>query len=202
MLKVKYRVNGIFRYKIYGYSNLNSDSYTYPLVYGIRGAIMGAIITIEGIEYAKDIFNKVKNSIIYVCPNENYKKFNNRLQRHSNKYYDTGDKSLKTVANVKSVSMETIEFYINKDIPKIKTYLKNIDYFGCQESMVYLESIEEVDSLTNIMYPWDGEENVKTYIQKDWDKSIKFDNVYMFSKDYANKSKEIICCCKDIKLPV
>ena len=79
-------------------------------------------------------------------------------------------------------------------------YLKNIDWLGSYESMIYLDSIEETNKLENVMTTWNKENDCRTFEQFDWDKKTEFKNLDMYNKDYKHLDKKILCCLKDIEI--
>lgn len=208
MLKVNYKLSGLFSLKRYSDSNLKCQSYEYPTVYGIRSAILGAIIQIDGLEKAQELFHKVKNSRIYIGEPKNYKVNGIMQNRYSNGYYSNFDEldrkiivnSEKTTMGFRQyIHMDTITIYIDNLIPEIEIYLKNIDRLGTSESLCYLESIEEVSELENVLVEWDGNEHIKTYEQWDWGNKAKFENVYMYS-DKRREQRRFMSCPKNITL--
>lgn len=211
MLKVKYKTTMLFSLKKYKDSNLNCQSYEYPTIYAIRSAILGAIIQIDGIEKAKDLFHKVKNSNIYVEFPMNYKTNLIRQKRYANSYYGKFDKldrdglikkNWNTCMGVRQyIDVEDIVFYIDNLIPGIEIYLKNIDWLGTAESMVYLESIQEVSNMNNILIKWDEQECTEIYEQHNWNSKTNFENVYMYSDKYKRMNDSYMCKVGNINLP-
>lgn len=208
MLKVKFKLTSLFSLKKYDDSNLKCQSYEYPTVYAVRSALIGAIIQTEGKDRAKELFYKIKNANIYVSlPNE-YKTNCILQRRFSNSYYSKFDvldrdiiynNSKTTMGAREYVHMDEIVIYIDKSIPNIEMYLKNIDSLGTSESLVYLSDIEETNDLTDILVEWDKQEYCEIYEQYDWDSKAKFKNVYMYDKA-SRKQRGFMCCVKDITI--
>ena len=211
MLKVNYKSTALFSLKKYKDSNLNCQSYEYPTVYAIRSAILGAIIQIEGMDKAKELFYKVKNSNIYVQYPQKYKTNVIKQKRYGRSYYqsfDVMDRSKLLNANWNTVigarqyvDLEDIVFYIDNMIPNIEIYLKNIDWLGTAESMVYLHSIEDANKIENILMKWNGEDKVNTYEQHDWNSKTSFENIYMYSDKYKRMNDSYMCSIGNIILP-
>lgn len=208
MLKVKFKLTSLFSLKKYDDSNLKCQSYEYPTVYAVRSALIGAIIQTEGKDRAEELFYKIKNANIYVSlPNE-YKTNCILQRRFSNSYYSKFDvldrdiiynNSKTTMGAREYVHMDEIVIYIDKSIPNIEMYLKNIDSLGTSESLVYLSDIEETNDLTDILVEWDKQEYCEIYEQYDWDSKAKFENVYMYDKA-SRKQRGFMCCVKDITI--
>lgn len=208
MLKVKFKLTSLFSLKKYDDSNLKCQSYEYPTVYAVRSALIGAIIQTEGKDRAEELFYKIKNANIYVSlPNE-YKTNCILQRRFSNSYYSKFDvldrdiiynNSKTTMGAREYVHMDEIVIYIDKSIPNIEMYLKNIDSLGTSESLVYLSDIEETNDLTDILVEWDKQEYCEIYEQYDWDSKAKFENVYMYDKA-SRKQRRFMCCVKDITI--
>lgn len=211
MKKITYKLSNIFTLKQYEDNNLNCRTFEYPTIYGIKCAIIGAIIQTDGVEKAEELFNKVKNSIIYVQFPKQYKINGVKQKRYSNgsyKPFDATDRESLLKANFKTtmgfrqyIHMDEIVFYIDSNIPNIDMYLKNIDWLGTAESMVYLDSIKETNSLENVLVKWNGVDEVNTYKQYNWNSKTKFENVYMYSSKYKHIHDCNICRIKDIILP-
>lgn len=212
MYKATYKTSNLFSFKKYDFSNLNCQSYVYPTIYGIRCAILGAIITVDGVEKAKELFHNIKNSIIYVqFPNE-YKINGIKLKRYSNKSYKINEEekydrdklissNFKTTMGFREyVDLKEIVFYIDKSIENIEIYLKNIDWIGTAESLVYLDKVEKVNKLENVMLSLNREYDVKVYEQFDWDSKIKFENVYMYSSELKHLHKKIKAYIGDLNI--
>ncbi|MEX0083014.1 hypothetical protein AB2T90_11325 [Clostridium butyricum] len=228
MKKITYKLSNLFTLKKYNDNNLNCTSYNYPTLYGLRCAIIGAIIQTEGIKKAEELFNKVKNTNIYVQYPKNTKINGIKQKRYANVYYNpTYDKNkydnMNTYTRSKTyyyldkegleqsnykttmgfreyIKMDEIVFYIDNLIPNIDMYLKNIDWLGTAESMVYLDKIEDINNLENIMVEWDNEEHCSTYKQHDWSSKVKFENIYMYSSKYKHIHNDKLMCVKDIHL--
>lgn len=211
MYKITYKTSNLFSLKKYDYSNLNAQSYVYPTIYGIRCAILGAIIQTDGLEVAQDLFHNVKNAIIYIQYPNKYKVTGQKIKRYTNNSYlskkqiDYSQKekgeyftqvddfdSLNQMGYREFVDLKNIAFYIDKSIPNIEMYLKNIDWIGTAESMVYLHSIEETNKLENVMISWNENIDEYTYEQFDWDKKNKFENIYMYSDKRKHWHKKLI----------
>lgn len=208
MKKVTYKLSNIFSLKKYNDNNLNCQSYEYPTIYGLRCAILGAVIQIDGIEKAKELFNKIKNSNIYIQYPQKFKINGVKQKRLSNACYDKFDeldsKNLdkSTMGFREYVKMDAIIFYIDNLIPDIEIYLKNIDWIGTAETMVYLDKIEEAQKLENILVKWDKVSHVNIYEQHDWCSKTNFDTVYMYSgKKYRHVHNTFMCRINDIVLP-
>ena len=208
MLKINYKLSGLFSLKKYNDSNLKCQSYEYPTIYAIRSAILGSVIKIDGIDKAKELFHKIKNSNIYVEIPNDYKVNGVMQNRYSNSYYalfDVLDRDI-IVNNTKTtmgfrqyIHMDNITIYMDNLIPDIEMYLKNIDNIGTSESLVYLDSIEEVDEMKNVLVEWDKKSHCEIYEQYDWDSKSTFDNVYMYSKK-GRKQRGYMCCVKNIMI--
>lgn len=209
MLKVNYKLSGLFSLKKYNDSNLKCQTYEYPTIYAIRSAILGSIIQIDGIDKAKELFHKIKNANIYVSMPTKYKINGVMQKRYSNSYYSkfdvldrsiiVSDEKTRTMGFRQYIHMDIITIYIDNLIPNVELYLKNIDSIGTSESLVYLESIEEVTEMNNILVEWDKEAYCETYEQYDWDSKSNFNNVYMYSKE-KRKQRGYMCCVKNIMI--
>jgi hypothetical protein len=206
MKKVTYKLSNIFSLKKYNDNNLNCQSYEYPTIYGVRCAILGAIIQTEGIEKAKELFNKIKNTNIYIQYSQELKVNGIKQSRYSNAYYSKFDEldsknfDKTTMGFRQYIKMDEIVFYIDNLIPDIDMYLKNIDWLGTAESMVYLDNIEEVDKLNNILTRWNKESHTETFEQHDWNGKTTFDTVYMYSSKQKHNHDTFMCCINDIVL--
>lgn len=212
MKKVTYKCSNLFTLKHYNDSNLNCQSYEYPTIYSIRSAIIGSIIQLDGIEKTKDLFYKVKNSIIYIQYPKEYKLNGTRLKRFANSYYklkeeDKTDLNKLTQNNYNTTigfrqyySMPEIVFYITNSIPNLDLYLKNIDWIGTAESLVYLDNIQETNELENVMIKWDNKSDVKIYEQHDYNTKTTFDTVYMYSDKYKHIHNTFMCYVKDLNV--
>ncbi|GAA0077578.1 hypothetical protein UT300005_19560 [Clostridium sp. CTA-5] len=212
MYKVTYGTSNLFTLKKYENSNLNCQSYEYPTIYAVRSAILGAIIQVDGIEKAKELFHKVKNAIIYIqYPNE-FKINGCRIKRFANSFYDLKDeqkidrdylisKNFCTSMGFREyVYLKEIVFYIDNSISDIELYLKNIDWLGTAESLVYLESIKETNKLDRILKV-ESNINCRKYEQYDWSSKVKFENVYMFSDKYNKRQQvKLICSINNIEM--
>lgn len=207
MKKATYKLSNIFSLKKYNDNNLNCQSYEYPTIYGVRCAILGAIIQTEGIEEAQELFNKIKNTNIYIQYPQEFKVNGVKQSRYSNAYYSKFDeldsKNLdKTTMGFRQyVKMDEIVFYIDNLIPNIEMYLKNIDWIGTAESMVYLDNMEEVNKLNNILTRWNKESHNEIFEQHDWNSKVTFDTVYMYSSKQKHNHDTFMCCIDDIVLP-
>lgn len=230
MQKITYKLSNIFTLKKYNDNNLNCQSYEYPTIYGLRCAILGAVIQTDGIDKAKELFSKIKNSNIYIQYPKEFKINGVKQKRYSNAYYNSCydkekydtmnantkaktyyylDKDGLEKSNYKTtmgfrqyIKMDEIVFYIDNLIPDIEMYLKNIDWLGTAESMVYLDKIEEVNRLENVLKKWNKESHVNIYEQHDWSSKTTFDSVYMYSdKKYKHMHDTFMCCVDDIILP-
>lgn len=212
MYKVTYGTSNLFTLKKYENSNLNCQSYEYPTVYAIRSAILGAIIQVDGLETAKELFHKVKNAVIYVQYPRNFKINGCRIKRFANSFYDLKEenkidrdylisKNFCTSMGFREyIYLEKIAFYIDNSIPNIELYLKNIDWLGTAESLVYLESIKETNKLDRILKV-NNDANCKKYEQYDWSSKVKFENVYMFSDQYNKRQQiKLVCAINDIEV--
>lgn len=206
-LKTTYKTSNLFSLKKYDHNNLNCQSYEYPTLYSIRSAILGTVIQLDGIETAKNLFYKIKNSIIYIKYPELFKKNGIKLKRYSNAFYEdeSREKDLNRQALIECnffttmgfrefVNLDEIVFYIDQSIPNIETYLKNIDHLGTSDGLVYLDKIEKTNNLENILKEY-CEENSNAndefiYENYDWDKKIEFENAYMYSKKYKHIDKK------------
>lgn len=211
MNKITYRLaNLLFTLRKYKQSNLCHESYPIPMLSTLRSAIIGGIIKVDGVDKAKELFHKVKNEVIYIQYPENYFCTNQRLKRCSNSYYTinnetdtTNWKSFYTIGCKQFIGIDKIVFYIGSNIPNIDLYLKNIDWIGSADSLVYLESIEQAKKLENILVPWDRNEDVDIYELYDWNKvsnKTKFENIYMFDDKYRRTDVRELYCIKNIIL--
>ena len=210
MKKVVYKTSNLFTLKRYNDNNLNCQSYQYPLSYTIKSAIIGSIIKVDGIEKAKDLFNKIKNMKIYVQFPKQFSKIGITQKRYSNAYYGKFNKldredliksNWKTTMGFREyIFTDEIVFYIDNSIDDIELYLKNIDALGTAESLVYLSSIEETNKLENVLVEWNKEDRVNTFEQVDYTTKTTFDTVYMYSSKYKNISRRYMCCIKDIEI--
>lgn len=210
MKKVIYKTSNIFTLKKYNDNNLNCQTYEYPTIYAIKSAILGSVIQIDGIEKAKDLFNKIKNMKVYVQFPYKYDKNEIFQKRYSNAYYkkyNELDRETLIKANWKTamgfreyINLEEIVFYIDNSIDNIELYLKNIDFFGTAESMVYLHKIEESNKLENVLVKWNKKDKVKTYEQADYTSKTTFDSVYMYSNKYKHTHNKYMCVIKDIEI--
>lgn len=201
ILRVTFKVSGLFSLKKYSDSHLNGRSYEYPMAYTIRGAILSSVIQLEGVEKAKELFYKIKNAILYVQYPENYVKEVAKLKLASNSYYQErdsdGGEGLSTVGIREFVDLDEITFYIDNSIPNIETYLRNIEMIGDSQSLVYLESIEIVSEMQHVLVEWREEEADDTELFElyDWKTSkITFDDVYLFSGKRSRKQQERRIC--------
>lgn len=211
MLKIEYKINSLFSLKKYGYSHLNAMSYEYPMIYTIKCAILGSVIKLEGVEYAQSIFNKIKNSVIYIQYNNQYQKQQLTIKRNTNASYNKmSDEevlsrkkftALSTAGVREYINMDSIVFYIDKSIPNLELYLKNIDWIGDGNSLVYLHSIEETNILINVLQKVsDIDENTSMYEQYDWNSQVTFEQLYMFSNKRKHNDNRFLCKITDIKI--
>lgn len=207
MNKITYKTSNIFSLKKYNDNNLNCQSYEYPTIYGLRCAIIGAMIQVDGIEKAKELFNKVKNSNIYIQYPKDFKVNNIKQKRISNGYYKKYDEleykniNKSTMGFRQYIKMDSIVFYIDSLIPDIEIYLKNIDWLGTAESMVYLSSIENVNTMKDVLVRWDKQSHINIFEQHDWNSKTTFESVYMYSSKYKHIHDTFMCSVKDIVLP-
>lgn len=210
MKKVVFGLSNLFTLKRYKDNNLNCQSYEYPTIYSIRCAILGAVIQVDGLDKARELFNKIKNTNIFIQFPREYKVNGIRLKRYGNSYYKKYDeldreKMLKNNWNTtmgfrEYVQLDKIVFYIDDIVPDIDLYLKNIDWIGTAESMVYLEKIEEVSYLENVLVKWNGKDSTKVYEQHDWGSKTTFESVYMYSERYSHIHRSFMCQIDDIKI--
>lgn len=212
MNKVIYKISNLFTLKKYDNSNLNCQSYEYPTLYAIRSAILGSIIQVDGVEKAKELFHKVKNAVIYIQYPKEFNINGCRIKRYANSYYGLKDENKMDRMNLISnnfyttmgfreyVYLEEIVFYIDDSIPNIEIYLKNIDWLGTAESLVYLHSFEKAYKLINVMSSCSENYNARRFEQYDWDSKAKFEHVYMYSNKYTHKHKKLYYCVKDIEI--
>ncbi|MDF2881252.1 MAG: hypothetical protein K0R54_1809 [Clostridiaceae bacterium] len=209
--KVTFKTASLFSLKNYNDSHLNSRSYEYPMTYTLRGAILSSVIQLDGVEKAKELFHKIKNAIIYVQYPGEFVKNTVKLKLASNSYYgkQKEDEELEVGENITSVGVrefvdvDKIVFYIDNSISNLEMYLNNIEVIGNSDSMVYLESIEKVDKLENVLMPWVEEVDGDCYLYEmyDWVSSkIKFEDIYLFSEKRNRKQEKRICCVKNIKI--
>ena len=225
MKKIIYKTSNLFSLKNYDDSNLNCTSMLYPSLYSIRSAIIGAIITTDGIDKAKELFETIKNAKLKVCFPNKYNVNGIVQKRYSNssylgkcnveeydtlsnsskaKYYYVLDRDnlvkcnwKKTMGFREYICLDEISFYIDDNIPDV--YFKNIDWLGTSESMVYLSEIRYEDNMDNVLIKWNGTDRKDTYIQHDWDRSIKFDNIYMYSNNYKHHHETYMCTIENTK---
>lgn len=211
MKKITYKTSNLFTLKHYNDSNLNCQSYEYPTIYAIKSAILGTIIRLEGIEQAKEKFIKLKNTNIYVQFPKEYCKSGQMIKRYANSYYDglseekrldktfiAGD-SYTTMGFREYVFIDEIVFYIDNSLENIELYLKNIDFLGTAESLVYLDNIEEVDKMERVLIPIEENElDKEVYEQHDYATNITFDNVYMYSPSREHTHKTFMCKIEDV----
>jgi hypothetical protein len=207
--KVTYELNGLFTLRKYKQGNLCHESYSIPMLSTLRSAIIGAIIKIDGLEKARELFYKVKNEVIYIQLPQEYSTSNQRLRRCSNSWYkkDTEDiienwQTYQTMGCKQFIIMNEIVFYIGNNIPNIELYLKNIDWIGSAESLVYLKDFNKTDTIENGLTQWNEIEDTDIYEVYDWGIKTEFDNIYMFSdkKSFDTYSRKL-CCTKNIILP-
>lgn len=219
MKKITYKTSNLFTLKHYNDSNLNCQSYEYPTIYAIKSAILGAIIRLEGIEQAKEKFIKLKNMNIYVQFPKEYCKSGQMIKRYTNSYYGLPEEkkldktfiaqdSYTTMGFREYVLIDEIVFYIDNSLENIELYLKNIDFLGTAESLVYLDSIEEVSKMEGVLIPIEENELDKVvYEQHDYATNTTFDNIYMYSpkrkhihKTYMCKIEDINCNNKEVRI--
>ena len=197
MKKVTYKLSNLFSLRKYGHNNMCSESYEYPMVATVRSAIISAIIRVDGVKKAEELFNKVKNEIIYIQYPEQFEKNVNRLHLVSNSAWRPATKRGEDKVSVgqrEFVDVDNITFYIGNNIPFIDMYLKNIDWIGTTESLVYLDNIEETNKLEDVLMTWDEKEDEFIYEMYDWDKKTKFENIYMYGDKYTKrKFSKTIC---------
>lgn len=210
--KVTYMMSNLFTLKQYKDGNLNCQSFKYPTLYGIRCAILGSVVQVDGVEKAKELFYKIKNAIIYVQYPNKFKVNGIKLKRYRNTYYELKDdekhdrdKLVKsnfytTMGFRQYYDIPQIIFYIDNSIPNLELYLKNIDWLGTAESMVYLDKIEQVNSLNNVLVKWNKIDDEYIYPQHDWSTKTKFENVYMYSNKYKHIHDSFMCTVKDIAI--
>ena len=206
MKKITYKTSNLFSLKKYNHADNLAQTYEYPTIYGIRCAIIGAIIQTDGIEKAKELFFKVKNSNIYIQYPKLY--FKTVIKQSRLKENDKISKENKMTSNLMIVTMGTREylnlkevvFYIDDLIPNIDMYLKNIDWIGNAESMVYLDKIEEVNLLENILKKWDKKNYVEIFEQHDWNSKTSFDSIYTYSNKYKHHHDTFYCEISNIQL--
>ncbi len=199
--KVIYKTAGFFSLKKYNDSHLNGRSYEYPMAYTIRGAILSSVIQLEGIEKAKELFYKIKNAILYIQYPREHGKASVKLKLASNSYYDekktNNEEGLSSVGVREFVDVESIVFYIDNSIPNLKTYLNNIECIGDSQSLVYLESIEAVKRMENVLMEWVEERdgNADLFELYDWKTGkIRFEDVYLFSEKRSRRQQERKIC--------
>lgn len=213
MKKITYRTSNLFSLKKYNHADTLAQSYEYPTIYGIRCAIIGAIIQTDGIEKAKELFFKVKNSNIYIQYPKLYFKTvikQSRLKttdKRSKKEKDDDEKNgitpnltVSTMGAREYLDLKEVVFYIDNLIPNIEMYLKNIDWIGNAESMVYLDKIEEVNLLENILKKWDKKNCVEIFEQHDWNSKTSFDSIYTYSNQYKHHHDTFYCEISNILL--
>lgn len=200
MQKITFKTAGLFSLKKYNDSHLNSRSYEYPMAYTIRGAILSSVIQLEGVEKAKELFYKIKNAILYIQYPEAYVKDVAKLKLASNSYYEKSsdkEEGLSSVGVREFVDMENIIFYIDNSIPNIEIYLKNIEYIGDSQSLVYLDGIETVREIERVLVEWirEKDDDVDLFELYDWKTSkITFDDVYLFNEKRSRRNQERKIC--------
>ncbi|ADL52045.1 hypothetical protein [Clostridium cellulovorans] len=212
MNKITYKTANLFTLKKYENSNLNCQSYEYPTLYAIRSAILGAIIQVDGVMKAEELFHKVKNAVIYIQYPKVFHINGCKIKRYANSYYGINNEQKLDRENLiknnfyttmgfrEYIDVEDIVFYIDMSIPNINLYLKNIDWIGTAESLVYLHSIEEVQTLNNVMVPVPSNEVRGRYNQFDWDSKARFEHIYLYSDKYTHKHRNLSCSIKDLVL--
>ena len=198
MKKVIFKTSNLFSMKKYNQADTLCQSYEYPTIYGVRCAIIGAIIQIEGVEKAEELFHKIKNSNIYIqYPKVFYK---TAVKQSRLKEGRSANTFITTMGVREYLNLDEIVLYIDDMIPDINTYLKNIDWLGNAESMIYLDGIAEVDKLENVLVKSAFLEEVKVYEQHDWSSKTKFEDVYAYKKKYKHIHETFMCKIDDIEL--
>lgn len=212
MNKIIYKTSNLYTSKKYKDSNLNCRSYEYLNPYQIRSAILGAIIQLDGIEKAKELFHKVKNAIIYIQYPKQFKINGVKLKRYSNAYYslkedEKMDREKLITANFKTtmgfrqyINTPELVFYIDDSIPNLELYLKNIDWFGTAESLVYLDKIEKVNKLDDILLKWNWKDDIELFEIHDFSTKTEFDDVYMYSDKYKHIHDTHICYVGNLEI--
>ena len=212
MKKVTYKTSNLYSLKKYKDSNLNCRSYEYLTPYQIKCAILGSVIKIDGVKKAEELFHKIKNAIIYVQYPKKFKTNGIKLKRYSNAYYSIKDEekmdreklignNFKTTMGFREyVYIPELSFYIDNSIPNLELYLKNIDWLGTAESLVYLDSIEDTKQLKNVLLKWNKQDDVELFEVHDFDMKTEFENVYMYSDKYKHLHKTYICYIGNLKL--
>lgn len=181
MLKVKYKIPMLYEYKKYDDSHLCCQSYNNVQPYAIRSAILSTIIQLDGIEKAQELFYKIKNSNIYISKSSVQDVNSFRTLLYTNRHYSGESVGVQTTGAREKINLDEIVFYIDNLIPNLEVYLKNIDYFGASDSFVYLDSIEEVNTMEYVYTKWNDEIDVETYTIKDWSSKTTFESIYLFS---------------------
>jgi len=204
MKKVTYELSGLFSLRQVDDSHLNARSYRYATKSAIRGAILSAVIQLDGVKKAKELFESIKQAEIYVQFPKEVSANLVKLRMASNQYYgkDQPDETTITVGVREFLHMDNIVFYIDNSIPNINLYLNNIDRIGDSNSIVFLSSIEEdVKKMENILVEWieerDGDQEV--FEMTDWDKKkMNFENIYLYSnKRRRDVYHRFLCFVKD-----
>ena len=198
MIKITYKPSMLFNYKLHTDSNLNARTYTYITPSAIKSAILGQVICLDGIDKAKELFERIKKLNVKTIINNNYSKTQFHIRRFGNSYYDTKEpKNVKTMGIREYAHIDRIEFLID-NIEGLEVYFKNINYLGASDSFVYLRDIQEVNSYENVLEEISGDidEDKEIYTIYDWDDKAKFEDIYMYSKKkkgYDFKYKKILC---------
>jgi hypothetical protein len=204
MKKVTFQTSGLFSLKKYFDSHLNSRSYEYPMLYTIRSAILGAIIELDGVKKAKELFPYVKNSIMYVQYPSAFQRNAVKLRRRPNSYYSSSEDksdSLMGMGIREYIDVSRWVFYMDNTIPDIDVYLNNIEYIGNSQSFVFLESIENVTQMEQVLMEWVEERDgdVPLFEMYDWSSKAKFEQVYFYHEDwYKRPQQRKICCVRPI----
>lgn len=194
MIKAIYKTSNLFSLKKYAHSNINCQSYEYPLAATIRGSILGQIIRLEGVERARELFEELKSSDIHIQYSDYHKVSGKGIKRVANSGTST------TFGHREYVDIDQIAFYISTELEDIEVYLKNIDYIGTADSLVYLDSVEKVDKAENILVEWNQEEDVDIYENADWTDKIGFDDVYIYNEKHklSKCNRRFMCKVGDI----
>ena len=213
MLKITYAVPATFSLKKYKDAHLCARTYEYPMISTIRGAILGSIIERKGREKAEELFHKVKNAQIFVQYPKRFHINQQITKRRTNKSYLNENKKdfinysgFFTVGVREVAVLDKITFYIDESIEDIEEILGNIRRIGDSESLVFLENIEKVDCMENVLVEWNESMgyDVNLYELYDWkttiDKNTKesdFYNYYMYSDKIKSEYTRRNCFVKD-----
>jgi hypothetical protein len=198
--KVTFQTAGLFSLKKYFDSHLNCRSYEYPMAYTLRSAILGTIIELDGVKKAKELFPYVKNAILYVQYPSSFQKNQVKLRRRPNSYYSSDEDKSDSLLGMgvrEYVDVSQIVFYIDNTIPDIDVYLNNIEHIGNSQGFVFLESIEEVNQMEQVLMEWVEERDgdVPLFEMYDWSPKAQFEHIYFYHPDWYKRPQIRKICC-------